>query len=78
MMHGQRNIKLCLGVSSVDEGGRVGGGRNYRGLALRKGTQGRTMFHMFLSFSVVSFFVLCPRRGHTEENRDSWYYLPIQ
>jgi hypothetical protein len=35
------------------------GGTNYRGPAIRKGTQGLNMLHMFLPFLVVSLFAAC-------------------
>jgi len=34
-------------------------GTNFRGPAVRKGARGRTMWHLFLSFSVVSLFIDC-------------------
>jgi hypothetical protein len=46
-----------VGSLTHREGG--GAGTNYWGPAVRKGTRGPTTLHMFLSFSVLSLFVVC-------------------
>ena len=60
-MNHLKNLLFLKVLCSADWNGGGGGGAGiiYRGPAVRKGTRDPTTLHMFLSFSVVSLFVVC-------------------
>jgi hypothetical protein len=47
------------GYLSADKMGGGEAGKNYRGLAVRKGDRHLTILHMFLSLLIASSFVNC-------------------